>query len=136
MFSTLNLSKLQTKLTMEDDLESMEHDLEIMEDDLESMEDNLEIMEDNLESMDDDLKIMEDDLESMKCLEGQIKNLLGPALYTSCTLGVRRGKFWHVLAVWVEENQWSVQGAGCKVLLRFLDFCLGTLGLHLAIYLC
>jgi hypothetical protein len=39
--------------------------------------------------MEDDLQIMEDDLESMeddqKFLECQIKNLLGPALYRSCT---------------------------------------------------
>jgi hypothetical protein len=58
--------------------------LQIIEDDMEMMKDNLKIMEDNMEIMEDDLKIMEDDLKSMeddqKFPEGQIKNLLGPAL--------------------------------------------------------
>jgi hypothetical protein len=43
---------------------------------------DLELMEDNMKIMEDDLKSMEDD---QKCPEGQIKNLLGPALYRSCT---------------------------------------------------
>jgi hypothetical protein len=66
---------------MEDDMEMIEDDLEIMEDDMEIMENDLEIMEDDLESREDD----------QKCLEGQIKNLLGPALYRSCTSSIERG---------------------------------------------
>jgi hypothetical protein len=58
-----------------------------MEDDMEMMEDDLEIMEDYIEIMEYDLEIMGDDLENdQKCLKGQIKHLLGPALYRrSCT---------------------------------------------------
>jgi hypothetical protein len=63
-------------------LQLIEDDMEMMEDDLEIMEDDLEIMEDGLNIMEDDLKSMEDD---QKCPEAQIKNVLGPALYRSCT---------------------------------------------------